>query len=93
MKIDVPFKTPGHKTKSHAVYTVVNGKVKLIRFGQQGVIGVKNKQDKKSVKIRQAFFNRHKKNIMRGKISPAYHSNKEKWGGLSLYKAEKKRLI
>ncbi len=89
MKIDVPFKTPGHKTKSHAVYTVVKGKVKLIRFGQQGVIGVKNKQDKKSVKIRQAFFNRHKKNILRGKSSAAFWSNKVKWGGDKLLKLER----
>ena len=44
-------------------------------------------------KLEELFLIDIKKNIMRGKISPAYHSNKEKWGGLSLYKAEKKRLI
>tara|TARA_R100001509_G_scaffold139518_1_gene93953 strand:- start:4582 stop:4863 length:282 start_codon:yes stop_codon:yes gene_type:complete len=93
LKLNKAFLTPDHKTKSHAVFVKIDGKVKKIRFGSQGVKGVGNKQDAKSKKIRRAFFNRHKKNIMRGKISPAYHSNKEKWGGLSLYKAEKKRLI
>ena len=34
-----PKRTPGHKTKSHAVLARSGGKEKLIRFGQQGVSG------------------------------------------------------
>ena len=34
-----PKRTPRHKTKSHAVLAKVGKKVKLIRFGQQGVRG------------------------------------------------------
>ena len=31
-----PRRTPSHKTKSHVVVAKSNGKVKTIRFGQQG---------------------------------------------------------
>ena len=34
-----PKRTPGHKTKSHAVLAKVGETIKLIRFGQQGVSG------------------------------------------------------
>ncbi len=34
-----PKRTKNHKTKSHAVLAKVGKKVKLIRFGQQGVKG------------------------------------------------------
>ena len=34
-----PKRTPKHKTKSHAVLAKEGDKVKLIRFGQQGVRG------------------------------------------------------
>ena len=34
-----PKRTPKHKTKSHAVLAKQGSKVKLIRFGQQGVRG------------------------------------------------------
>mgnify|MGYP007012670192 CR=1 FL=1 len=34
-----PKRTPGHKTKSHAVLAKEGEKVKLVRFGQQGVKG------------------------------------------------------
>ena len=89
MKIDVPFKTPGHKTKSHAVYTVVNGKIKLIRFGQQGADGIGKKSDKKSLEIAENFFARHKENIKKGKKSAAWWAFKEKWNGDKLLKLER----
>ena len=92
-KLDKPFKTPANKNKSHAVYIKDNGKIRLIRFGQQGITGVGNKTDKKSDQVRQAFFNRHKKNILKGKTSAAYWSNKVKWGGDKLLKLEKKKYI
>ena len=34
-----PKRTPGHKTKSHAVLAKEGDKVRLVRFGQQGVKG------------------------------------------------------
>ena len=34
-----PKKTPGHPTKSHVVLAKKGDKIKLIRFGQQGVTG------------------------------------------------------
>ena len=34
-----PKRTPNHKTKSHAVLAKEGDKVRLIRFGQQGVKG------------------------------------------------------
>ena len=38
-----PKRTPGHKTKSHAVLAKEGSKEKLIRFGQQGEV-TKTKQ-------------------------------------------------
>ena len=34
-----PKKTPSHPTKSHVVLAKKGDKIKLIRFGQQGVVG------------------------------------------------------
>ena len=38
-----PKRTPKHPSKSHAVLAKEGGKVKLIRFGQQGVSGAGKK--------------------------------------------------
>lgn len=65
----VPFRTPDHSTKSHAVY--VSGK--LIRFGQQGV------KTNQTAGQRKAFKSRHSKNIAKGETSAAYWANKVKW--------------
>ena len=35
--VNKPKRTPSHKTKSHMVLAQVGHKIKLIRFGQQGV--------------------------------------------------------
>jgi len=69
-----PKRTPGHKTKSHAVLAKSGDQVKLIRFGQQGVEGspagsARNK----------SFKARHAKNIAKGKMSAAYWADKVKW--------------
>ena len=74
-----PKKTPGHATKSHAVLAKEGDKVKLIRFGQQGVSGAGNKTDAKSVARRKSFRARHAANIKKGKMSAAYWANREKW--------------
>lgn len=69
-----PKRTPGHKTKSHAVLAKEGSKEKLIRFGQQGVSG-----DKKPTARQKSFKARHAKNIAKGKMSAAYWANKVKW--------------
>ena len=69
-----PKKTPGHKTKSHAVLAKSGDQVKLIRFGQQGVKG-----SPKGTARNKAFKARHAKNIAKGKMSAAYWASKTKW--------------
>lgn len=73
-----PKRTPGAK-KSHAVLAKVGDKVKLIRFGQQGVSGAGKKTDTKSKARRKSFKARHAKNIAKGKMSAAFWANKVKW--------------
>ena len=75
-----PKRTPGNKTKSHAVLAKVGDKVKLIRFGQQGVQGAGKHPKTEAEKARKASFKaRHAKNIAKGKMSAAFWSNKVKW--------------
>ena len=68
-----PRRTPSHPTKSHIVVAKQGDTVKTIRFGQQGA------KTNQSVKQRQAFYNRHKRNIKKGPLSAAYWANKVKW--------------
>ena len=75
-----PKRTKNHKTKSHAVLAKVGKKVKLIRFGQQGVKGAgKNPRTKAAKSRRRSFKAMHAKNIRKGKMSAAYWANKVKW--------------
>ena len=75
-----PKRTPSHATKSHAVLAKQGDKVKLIRFGQQGVSGAgKNPQTDKGKARRKSFLARHAKNIARGKMSAAFWAAKVKW--------------
>ena len=74
-----PKKTPG-ASKSHAVLAKVGNKVKLIRFGQQGVSGAGSNPKTPKEKARQKSFKaRHAKNIAKGKMSAAYWADKVKW--------------
>jgi hypothetical protein len=68
-----PKKTPSHPTKSHIVVAKSGDKVKLIRFGQQGV------KTNQTAGQREAFKSRHAKNIAKGKLSAAYWADKVKW--------------
>ena len=52
----------------------IDGKIKTIRFGQQGKTG-----DKTMTKRAKSFKARHAKNIAKGKMSAAYWANKVKW--------------
>ena len=76
-----PIRTPNHRKKSHAVLAKEGDKVKLIRFGQQGVSGSPaRKGESKSNKARRASFKaRHAKNIAKGKMSAAFWADKVKW--------------
>ena len=76
-----PKRTPNHPKKSHVVVAKEGDKVKLIRFGQQGVSGSPKKQGESSAwrKRRESFKARHAKNISKGKMSAAYWADKVKW--------------
>jgi hypothetical protein len=67
-----PKRTPGAK-KSHIVVAKEGDKIKTIRFGQQNV------KTNQTVGQREAFKSRHAKNIAKGKMSPAWWSDKIKW--------------
>tara|TARA_B100000927_G_scaffold229856_1_gene189746 strand:+ start:2806 stop:3078 length:273 start_codon:yes stop_codon:yes gene_type:complete len=72
--VNKPKRTPKHGSKSHVVLAQEGHKIKLIRFGQQGVSG-----DKGNTSRSRSFKARHKKNIKKGKMSAAYWANKTKW--------------
>ena len=75
-----PKRTRNHPNKSHAVLAKVGNKVKLIRFGQQGVSGAGKKPKTKSERARRRSFKaRHAKNIAKGRMSAAYWADKVKW--------------
>ena len=73
-------RTRNHPKKSHAVLAKVGRKVKLIRFGQQGVSGAGKKPKTKSERARRRSFKaRHARNIAKGRMSAAYWADKVKW--------------
>jgi hypothetical protein len=76
-----PKRTPNHPNKSHAVLAKDGDKVKLIRFGQQGVSGSPKREGESAANKarREAFKARHAENIAKGKMSAAYWANKTKW--------------
>lgn len=77
-----PKRTPSHPKKSHAVLAKEGTKVKLIRFGQQGVKTAgkpKKGESSRQTARRKSFKARHGKNIAKGKMSAAYWANKVKW--------------
>ena len=75
-----PKRTSGHAKKSHAVLAKEGDKIKLIRFGQQGVSGAGKSPKSASEKARRKSFKaRHAKNISKGKMSAAYWADKTKW--------------
>ena len=69
-----PKATPDHPTKSHVVLAKEGEKVKLIRFGQQGVKGSEDGSARN-----KAFKARHAENISKGKRAAAYWADKVKW--------------
>jgi soluble lytic murein transglycosylase-like protein len=82
LPLDKPRRTPGHPTKSHVVKTKVDGREKIIRFGEQGAETAGKPKAGESDRMKQkraSFKARHAKNIAKGKSSPAYWANKVKW--------------
>lgn len=76
-----PKRTPKHPKKSHVVVAKAGGKVKTIRFGQQGVSGSPKRsgESKAAAARRRSFKARHARNIAKGKLSAAYWADKVKW--------------
>ena len=76
-----PKRTPKHKTKSHAVLAKSGSKVKLIRFGQQGVSGAgKNPSTAKDKARKKSYYARHNAQDSKpSKLSARYWSHKVKW--------------
>jgi uncharacterized protein (TIGR02594 family) len=82
LQLDKPRRTPDHPTKSHVVKTRVDGKEKIIRFGEQGASTAgkpKQGESERMTAKRASFKSRHAKNIAKGKSSAAYWANKVKW--------------
>ena len=78
--VNKPKRTPKHPSKSHVVLAQEGHKIKLIRFGQQGVRGAgKNPSSAKQKARRKSFKARHAKNIKKGKMSAAYWADRVKW--------------
>ncbi|MBC41420.1 MAG: hypothetical protein CML19_04200 [Pusillimonas sp.] len=76
--LNKPKRTPGHKTKKAVVAVRCEGnKVKIIRFGAQGM------GHNYSPEARKSFKARHGKNIAKGKCSAAFWANKVFWAGKS----------
>ena len=76
-----PKRTPGHKTKSHAVLAKQGDTVKLIRFGQQGVQGAgSSPKSAKDKARRKSYYARHNAQDSKpSKLSARYWSHKTKW--------------
>ena len=76
-----PKRTPNHPRKSHVVVAKVGDKVKLIRFGQQGVSGAgKNPKSAAQKARKRSYYARHNaQDAKPSKLSARYWSHKVKW--------------
>ncbi len=77
-----PKRTPNHPKKSHVVVANCDGKLKVIRFGEQGAKTAgkaKKGESDKMRKKRKSFKSRHRKNIAKGACSAAYWADRVKW--------------
>ena len=80
--VNKPKRTPSHPKKSHIVLAKDGNKVKLIRYGEQGAktAGKPKAGESDRIKKKRASFKaRHRRNIVKGKMSAAYWANKSKW--------------
>lgn len=76
-----PKRTPKHPKKSHAVLAKEGDKIRLIRFGAQGVRGEgKNPKTKAGKARKKAYYARHNaQDAKPSKMSARYWSHKVKW--------------
>ena len=76
-----PKRTPKHKTKSHAVLAKKGDKVKLVRFGQQGVKGAgKHPKTAKDKARKKSYYARHNaQDSSPDFFSPRRWAHKTKW--------------
>jgi hypothetical protein len=76
-----PKRTPGHKTKSHAVLAKEGETVRLVRFGQQGVRGAGKAPKTAAERARKKSYDaRHDaQGKPKNKLSAKYWSHKVKW--------------
>lgn len=82
LPLNQPRRTPDHPTKSHVVKTKVDGKEKVIRFGEQGAKTAGKPKPGEGAAVtakRDSFKARHASNIAKGPSSAAYWANKVKW--------------
>jgi hypothetical protein len=79
--VNKPKRTPDHPKKSHVVVAKEGDKVKLVRFGQQGVSGAgKNPKSAKDKARKKSYYARHNaQDASPSKLSPRYWSHKVKW--------------
>ena len=80
-KVNVPKRTPKHKTKSHSVMAKEGDTYKFIRFGQQGVSGAgKSPKTAKDKARKKSYYARHNaQGKPTSKLSAKYWSHKVKW--------------
>ena len=79
--VNKPKRTPNHPKKSHMVLAQVGHKLKLIRYGQQGVSGAgKNPKTAKDKARRKSYYARHNAQDKNpDKFSARYWAHKVKW--------------
>lgn len=73
--LNKPKRTPSHPTKKGIVAVRDGDKIKVIRFGAQGM------GHNYSPEARKSFKARHASNIKKGKTSAAYWADKFFWAG------------
>ena len=88
--VNKPKRTPNHKTKSHVVLAQKGHKIKLIRFGQQGVKGAgKNPKTAKDKARKRSYYARHSaQDPNPDKFSARYWAHKTKWQEIQLSKTK-----
>ena len=76
-----PKRTPNHPKKSHAVLAKEGDKIRLIRFGQQGVKGAgKSPKTARDKARKRSYYARHNaQGKPTTKLSAKYWSHKVKW--------------
>ena len=80
--VNKPKRTPNHPKKSHVVVAKEGNKVKTIRCGEQGAKTAGKPKSGESDRMkakRKSFKARHRKNILKGKMSAAFWANRVKW--------------